>query len=89
MFTSFTSKGMYCSASHWIDSSSSSCVMRGMEIFLMMTEWPRTPMATSLVLTFCCATSSWMACDDGRRVHQAPSTMASGGSGAAPHAEER
>ena len=25
MFTSFTSKGMYCSASHWIDSSSSSC----------------------------------------------------------------
>ena len=29
MFTSFTSKGMYCSASHWMDSSSSSCVIRG------------------------------------------------------------
>ena len=61
MFTSFTSKGMYCSASHWIDSSSSSCVIRGMEIFLMMTEWPPMPMATSFAFTLCCATSSWMA----------------------------
>src|SRR5512143_1883087 len=29
MLTSFTSKGMYCSASHWIESSSSSCDIRG------------------------------------------------------------
>src|SRR5712664_1214665 len=47
MFTSFTSKGMYCSASHWMLSSSSSWLMRGMEIFLMITLWPLTPMATS------------------------------------------
>ena len=38
MFTSLMSKGMYCSASHWIDSSSSSWVIRGIEIFLMITE---------------------------------------------------
>src|SRR6267143_734535 len=47
MFTSFTSKGMYCSASHWMLSSSSSWLIRGMEIFLMITLWPLTPMATS------------------------------------------
>src|SRR5689334_21778914 len=48
MFTTFTSKGMYCSASHWMLSSSSSWNMRGMEIFLMITEWPDTPMSTSI-----------------------------------------
>ncbi len=79
MFTSFTSKGMYCSASHWMDSSSSSCVMRGSEIFLMMTEWPRTPMATSLAFSFCAATTSWMASTMAEEFMSAPSTMASGG----------
>ena len=86
MFTSFTSKGMYCSASHWIDSSSSSWVMRGIEIFLMMTEWPRTPMATSFVFTFCWATSSWIASTMAEEFMSWPSTMASGGSGASPQA---
>ncbi len=84
MFTSFTSKGMYCSASHWMESSSSSCVMRGSWIFLMMTEWPRTPMATSLAFTLCSARSSWMAWTTAAEFMRAPSTMVSGGSFATP-----
>ena len=86
MFTSFTSKGMYCSASHWMDSSSSSCVIRGSEIFLMMTEWPRTPIATSFAFTFCWAKSSWIAWTMAAEFMSAPSTIASGGSGAEPKA---
>ena len=86
MWTSFTSKGMYCSASHWMESSSSSCVMRGSWIFLMMTEWPRTPMATSRAFTLCSASSSWMACTIAAEFMSAPSTMVSGGSRATPKA---
>ena len=39
------SKGMYCSASHWIDSASSSGDIAGSVIFLMMTEWPEREVA--------------------------------------------
>jgi hypothetical protein len=77
---------MYCSASQRMDSSSSSCVIRGIWIFLMITEWPRTPMATSRVFTFCEATSSWMAWTMAAEFIRLPSTMASGGRGAVPKA---
>ena len=84
MFTSFTSKGMYCSASHWIDSSSSSWLIRGIWIFLMITEWPRTPIATSFAFTRCSASSPWIASTIALEFMSAPSTIASGGSGAEP-----
>ena len=84
MFTSFTSKGMYCSASHWMLSSSSSWLMRGIWIFLMMTEWPETPMATSLFFTFSSFISSCTAWTMAVEFINAPSTMASGGSGFMP-----
>ena len=86
MFTSFTSNGMYCSASHWMLSSSSSWVMRGMEIFLMMTLWPETPMATSRFFSLYWAISWRMASTIAVEFISAPSTMASGGSGATPNA---
>ena len=52
----------------------------------MMTEWPRTPIATSFAFTLCCATSSWIAWTIAAEFMSAPSTIASGGSGAAPNA---
>ena len=70
MFTSFTSKGMYCSASHWMDSSRSSWDMTGMEMRLMMTEWPRTPMATSFDLDLLLGHQLPDGLDDGRGVHE-------------------
>ena len=39
------SKGMYCSASHWMDSASSSGDIAGSWIFLMITEWPESEVA--------------------------------------------
>ncbi len=39
------SKGMYCSASHWIDSDNSSGDMAGRVIFLMITECPEREVA--------------------------------------------
>src|SRR5437868_12015204 len=86
MFTSFTSNGMYCSASHWMLSSSSSWVMRGMEIFLMMTLWPETPIATSRLFSLYWVMSWRMASTIAVEFIKAPSTMASGGSGATPNA---
>ena len=41
------SKGMYCSASQWIDSASSSGLIWGRLIFLTMTALPETLVATS------------------------------------------
>ncbi len=86
MFTSFTSKGMYCSASHWMLSSSSSWLMRGMEIFLMITLWPLTPMATSRFFSLYWARSWRMASTMAVEFINAPSTIASGGRGATPNA---
>ena len=57
-----------------------------MQIFLMITEWPLTPMATSLFLSLYWATSSRMASTMAVEFISAPSTMASGGSGATPKA---
>src|SRR5207248_2234140 len=78
--------GMYCSASHWMLSSSSSWVMRGMEIFLMMMLWPETPMATSRFFSLYWAMSCRMASTMAVEFIKAPSTIASGGSGATPNA---
>src|SRR3954464_420058 len=86
MFTSLTSNGMYCSASHWMLSSSSFRVMRGMEIFLMITLWPETPMATSRFFSLNWLTSCRMASTMAVEFISAPSTIASGGSGATPKA---
>src|SRR5438067_5924048 len=86
MFTSLTSKGMYCSASHWIDSSSSSCVIFGIEIFLMITEWPLTPMATSRFFSLYWLTSCRMASTMAVEFISAPSTITSGASGDTPKA---
>jgi len=47
--TSWMSKGMYCSASHLIDSASSASVICGRLIFLTMTALPESDAATSLV----------------------------------------
>ncbi len=86
MFTSLTSKGMYCSASHWMLSSSSSWVIFGMLIFLMMTECPETPMAASRFLSLYCVTRLRIASTMAVEFISAPSTMASGGSAATPKA---
>src|SRR5438270_9527871 len=86
MFTSFTSKGMYCSASHCMLSWSSSWDMRGMEIFLMITLWPETPMATSRLFSLYWVISWRMASTIAVEFIKAPSTMASGGRGATPNA---
>ena len=58
--------------------------MRGIEIFLMITEWPETPMATSFCLIFSSPSSSWIACTIAVEFISAPSTIASGGSGFIP-----
>src|SRR2546428_8364834 len=78
------SKGMYCSASQWIDSASSSGVIWGRLIFLTITALPDTLGATSFVL-FCWAVNRrWMASMTAPESMMAPSTMASGGRGSRP-----
>ncbi len=84
MWTSLTSKGMYCSASHWMDSSNSSWLIRGMAIFLMMTEWPLTPMATSFCLMRISPRSSCTAWTMAVEFMSVLSTMDSGGNGFIP-----
>ena len=84
MATSWMSKGMYCSASQWIDSWSSSGVICGRLIFLTMTALPETLVATSEVLTFCAPKTRWMASITAPESMIAPSTMASGGRGSTP-----
>src|SRR5881409_1505930 len=78
------SKGMYCSASQWIDSASSSGVIWGRLIFLTMTALPETLVATSFVLIFWAVKRRWMASMTAPESMMAPSTMASGGRGSRP-----
>ena len=84
MATSWMSKGMYCSASQWIDSASSSGLICGRLIFLTMTAFPQTLVATSEVLIFWALKTRWMASITAPESMIAPSTMASGGSGSMP-----
>ena len=84
MFTSLTSKGMYCSASHWIDSSSSATDICGIWIFLMITECPETLIAVSFCLIRISPISSWMAWTMAVEFISALSTIASGGRGFIP-----
>src|SRR6185503_18628314 len=78
------SKGMYCSASQWMDSASSSGLICGSEIFLTMTALPETLVATSLVLIFWEVKSRWIASMTAPESMIAPSTIASGGSASIP-----
>src|SRR5262245_38484128 len=43
---------MYCSASNWIEASTSSAVAAGSTTRFTITEWPETPVATPLALNF-------------------------------------
>ena len=63
------SKGMYCSASQWIDSASSSGLIWGRLIFLTMTALPETLVATSFVLIFWALKRRWMASMTAPGVH--------------------
>src|SRR6266496_4657398 len=78
------SKGMYCSASQWIDSASSSVLIWGRLIFLTMTALPETLVATSWVLILLAWKSRWMASMTAPESMIAPSTIASGGRGSRP-----
>ena len=78
------SKGMYCSASQWMDSASSSGLIWGRLIFLTMTALPDTLVATSFVLIFWEVKRRWMASITAPESMMAPSTMASGGRGSIP-----
>src|SRR3990172_8502197 len=78
------SKGMYCSASQWIDSASSSCDIGGRVIFFTITALPETEVATSAVLIFWVVKSLWMASITAPESMMAPSTMASGGRASMP-----
>ena len=78
------SKGMYCSASQWIDSASSSWLIWGRLIFLTMTALPETLVATSFVLILWALKRRWIASITAPESMMAPSTIASGGSGSMP-----
>ncbi len=78
------SKGMYCSASQWIDSDSSSALIWGSEIFLTITAFPETPVATSGVLILFSWNRRWIASMTAPASMIAPSTIASGGSDSTP-----
>ena len=79
------SKGMCCSASQWICSSSSAAVMMGTVILRMMTLCPETLSATS----FCLMRASWKTrCSTSTTFPASitcPSTMVCGGRGANPN----
>ena len=78
------SKGMYCSASQWIDSSSSASVISGRLIFLTITECPESPIAAWVHLTLCSRSSACRHSTMAPLSRIAPSTMACGGTGAMP-----
>ena len=78
------SKGMYCSASQRIDSSSSSRVMLGRLIFFTITEWPETAVATCFDLMPAESIASRIASTIALEFRNAPCTMASAGSFAVP-----
>ena len=75
---------MYCSASHWIDSASSSAPIAGSWIFLMMTEWPDSEVAYWEVFTRVTSLSLWMASTTSEESMIEPSTIASGDNGSMP-----
>ncbi len=79
MFTSLASKGMYRSASHWMDSANSSSVITGRLIFLTITEWPETEVTTSFVLILKLLIRSRIVSTITTESIRDPSTMASGG----------
>jgi len=84
------SNGMYCSASHWIESSSSAGVMTGSVIFLTMTALPDNEAQTSFALNaLFSAKTRRMASATAPASMMAPSTMASGGTGCMPKAATR
>ena len=72
------SNGTYCSASHRIDSESSSSGIVGSWIFLTMTEWPETETATFEFLTPVEARRREMVSTTSEESMIAPSTIASG-----------
>src|ERR1051326_3456454 len=72
------SKGMYCSASHWIDSASSSGDMAGRVIFLMITEWQEREGAELEFLTVFSLFSREIVSTTREESMIEPSTMASG-----------
>ena len=78
------SKGMCCSASHWIDSASSSGSMAGSSIFLMMTECPDTEVPKLVFLTPVWSLSFWIASTTRDESMIEPSTIASGDRGSTP-----
>src|SRR5215471_8814466 len=78
------SKGTYCSASHRIDSASSSGDMAGREIFLMMTEWPDREVPNSGFRTFNPETMRLTVSTTREESMMAPYTMASGDSVSRP-----
>ena len=78
------SNGMYCSASHWIDSFNSSAGMAGTLIFLMITEWPDSEVAKFGALAPVSSVSFWIASTTRDESRMEPSTMASGESGSIP-----
>src|SRR5436190_15981091 len=80
------SNGMYCSASHWIDSPSSASVIAGRLIFLTMTALPESDAATSFVLNALFENRRLMASATALLSMMAPSTMLSGGTGSEPKA---
>ena len=63
------SNGMYCSASQWMDSASSSVLIWGRLIFLTMTALPETPVADVGRLDLVRLEQPLDRVDDGARVH--------------------
>ncbi len=78
------SNGMYCSASHWIESASSASLMRGTAMRLMITDGPETEVAKALLRTPVRSISRWIASTASVASATEPSTIASGGSGSRP-----
>ncbi len=72
------SNGMYCSASHLIDSASSASVICGRLIFLTMTALPESDAATSLVFVPRRSNTRRMVSATPAPSMIAPSTMLSG-----------
>ena len=78
------SNGTYCSASHRMDSESSSSGIVGSMIFLTMTEWPDTDTATFGFFTPVDARSREIVSTTREESMIAPSTIASGESTSRP-----
>ena len=66
------------------DKEFSSRLIVGRLIFLTMTEWPATAVATIFVLIPASRTACWIASVIAPELRNAPWTMASGGTGATP-----